>query len=92
MTFEAYRDSLIEDFEEDCLEAGLTEELTDEQINLIEEEFESHRECYKHKSEFDKEDEEIMSSIVYGDGVNVAIECFQCNSVIIDSEVLEGDE
>lgn len=93
MSFEDYRYSLIGDFEDDCKETGMIKkDLTDEQIGLIEERFEEHRECYKHKSEFDSEDAEIMSSVVYGNDKNVAIECFQCNSVIIDSEAIKGDE
>lgn len=93
MSFEDYKYSLIGDFEDDCNESGFIQgSLTDKEIDLIEERFEEHRECYKHKSEFDNEDLEIMSSVVYGDGENVAIECFQCNSVIIDSEAIKGDE
>lgn len=93
MEFNRYKASVISDFEEDCLEAGLIKEnLSDKQIDEINERFEEHRECYKHKSEFDKESEEIMSSVIYGDNDNIAIECFQCNTVIVDVDVLKGDE
>lgn len=91
--FEDDRYSLIGDFEDDCIEAGFIQEsFTDKQIDIIKEKFEDHRECYKHKSEFDNENLEIMSSVVYGDYENVAIECFQCNSIIIDIDSLIAEK
>lgn len=93
MTFEEYRDSTVNEFKYYCKRTGaMKENLTDEQIDLIKERFEEHKECYKHKDVFDSEDSEMFGSVIYGDGVNIAIECFQCDSVIIDSDVLKGDE
>ena len=93
MSFERCRDSIIEDFITDCEECNLlTRQEIEENREEILERFEEHRECYKHKSEFDNEDLDIMGTVVYGDYSNVAIECNQCNTILIDSKVLEGDE
>lgn len=93
MDFEKYRNSIIEDFVEECKENDLlTEEEINKSIDEIIERFEEHRECYKYKLDFDNESLEIMGTVVYGDYSNVAIECNQCNSIIVDSRVLEGDE
>lgn len=92
MSFNRYRDSIIEDFKESCKEA-FKSEVSDENVQEIKERFEEHRQCYEHKHEFDEENLDIMSTVVYGDMNNVSIECFNCNSIIIDSEALElGDE
>lgn len=93
MSFERYRDSIIEDFKDDCESINSWNgDFIESKREEIEERFEEHKECYKHKAEFDEEDLDIMSSVIYGDNSNATIECNHCNSVIIDAEALEGDE
>lgn len=93
MSFERYRDSIIEDFKDDCESINSWNgDFIESKREEIEERFEEHKECYKHKSEFDVEDLDIMGSVIYGNDLNAAIECNHCNSVIIDSESLEGDK
>lgn len=93
MTFENYRDNIIEDFEEDIINNNLGGKLSEEQREAIIESFEEHRECYEHKDEFDADDEELFVASSYlgnnGKVYNIAIECMQCNSVIADNETLE---
>ena len=93
MEFNRYKACIISDFEEDCLEAGfIKEKFSNEEILEINERFEEHKECFIQRCEFSKLNEEVMSSVTYGNNDNIAIECFQCNSVIIDTDILKGDE
>ena len=89
MSFKRYMESIIEEFNEDCLSCGLiTTALTDEQKEEIRESFKQHEHCYENKTDFDKEALDIMGVVIYGDNSNVAIECNQCDSIIIDNEIL----
>lgn len=87
--FEKYINTLVEDFNEDCLSYGLIKNsLTDDQEEEIKERIMEHEECFNHKDEFDADNSEIMNVAIYGSGANIAIECNQCGSIIIDNEAL----
>lgn len=88
MSFEIYKDLVISDFEEDCQQCDILENLTDKQKEEINERFEEHKACYSCKEEFDKENLELFNSCIYGINANVSIECNNCDEVIIDSEIL----
>lgn len=93
--FIEYRDDVIENFEEDCVLCGSLNkigDLTDKQIDVILDRFSEHEKCYEHKEEFDQENLDIFSSVIYGDNESASIECMHCNSVIIDDNVLKEIE
>lgn len=92
MDFDKYINSVIEDFASDCISAGFIDDLNHEHIKEIKEKFKEHKVCFESKSDFDNENLDIMESVVYGDYDNVAIECNQCNTIIVDSIYVEGDE
>lgn len=91
MTFETYRDSIIEDFIEDCVSVASLEKgqgLTDHQIKEINERFEEHRECFEKGYENAKDEAmELITSCIYA-GISASIECMECSTVIIDDEIL----
>ena len=88
ISFEKYRDSIIEDFKKSLSSNGFGV-LAQKKIDLIKERFESHRECYVKNTE-------KISICCYGNRqgkvVNLSIECHNCNSLIIDTDILFLEE
>ena len=78
----------IKRFEEVLKRYGFIKgELSQGQIDMIKEKIEEHQRCYDSwiNDEF-TEGEDMLEVAVYAGGENVALECANCNSVIIDSE------
>lgn len=80
----------IKSFEEVLRRYGfIKRELSQSQIDMIKDKIKEHERCHQEWLEDDyedHEDEEMLDIAVYGGGENVAIECANCNSIIIDSE------
>lgn len=91
MSFEKYKNDIIEDFIQnlkDCDIIDKDETLTKEQIELIHKEFEKHEDCFNnHKRDFDLDNCDLIGSYDYAH-VAVSIECNHCQEVIINDEVV----
>lgn len=83
------RDNIIENFEINCVRCNALEKIgdfTDDDIDEIVERFNEHKNCYNNDGA------DAFENVIYGDNINAAIECKVCNSIIIDSDVIKGDE
>lgn len=96
MTFEQYKKSIIEDFVADCIVCGSMsedQELTNNQLETIHENFKNHEKCFNEEYEAAKNDDsELIISCIYGNCVSASIECMHCNEVIVDDETLFMEE
>lgn len=94
MTFEKYRDSIIEDFKEDYKKCQiLGRDLTKEEIEDIQERFEDHRSCFEQNYEdFCSENEELITACIYGDNISASIECRCCYELIIDDVIIAEND
>lgn len=82
----------IKSFEEVLKRYGfIKRELSQNQIEMIKEKIKEHTKC--HESWINNEyvdGEEMLEVTVYAGGENVALECANCNSIVIDSEYFLG--
>lgn len=92
MIFEKYRESIIEDFEEDCQCCGLNRCLSDEEKEVIRERFNKHINCFNNEyDEAAQQSMELIVSCIYGNKESASIECMACNTIIVDDKVLFGE-
>lgn len=79
---------MINSFEEVLRRYGfIKREFTQAQIEMIRKKIEEHDACHEEwVNDEDVSGEPMIEVAVYGGGENVALECTNCNSVIIDSE------
>ena len=93
MTFEEYRKSIIEDFQEDCKCCGLNRDLSEKEKEIIKTNFDSHMTCFNNGYENAKNQAmELIVSCIYGNNESASIECMEYNTVIIDDNVLLNEE
>ena len=82
---------IIKSFEEVLRRYGfIKKEFSQNQIDMIKEKIKEHKSC--HNSWINNEDinnEDMIEISVYSGGESVALECMNCNSIIIDSSYFE---
>lgn len=78
----------IKDFEDVLRRYGfIKREFSQHQIDMIRHKIEEHCSCLEEWLDNDEtEGEDMIEISVYAGGENVALECANCNTVIIDSE------
>lgn len=83
MTFEENKDVIVDTFINNIEECGIDLIITNEMKEEIERRIDEHEQCVEGYT-----DESPLVVTVYGDGINVSLECEHCNTVIIDTDVL----